>query len=97
MRLLPPTIAAQIHLLLSTNNLTTVGDRSGYVGHLSRGVPQGNPLSPALFNIYIDVLGERWERYAQQKRSNPTFFADDVIVFAKNSIMLQRFFDPCTG
>ena len=44
--------------------------------HIKYGVPQGSVLSPLLFSLYINDLGNSCD-------STPRFFADDTCVIAK--------------
>ncbi len=55
---LPQGLAAQAQAMLSTNLLQTVGDDTKNVEEMCRGA-QRIPLSPSLFNLYIDTLAER--------------------------------------
>lgn len=61
----------------------------------SRGIQQGDLLSPYIFILYIDFLGQLIEEKVSKKLWNPVkasrngpsfshlFFADDLILFAK--------------
>ena len=61
----------------------------------SRGIRQGDPLSPYLFILCMEVLGHLIEEKCREKSWNPVkasrsgiafshlFFADDLVLFAK--------------
>lgn len=59
------------------------------------GVPQGDPASPALFNMFMDV-------YLQQTNQVPSkglaiCFADDVLLLAKDTTSLKSLLDTSTA
>ena len=87
-------LANQIHLLLSENLLETVGDTTGQRRTLERGVLYGSPLSPALFNVYIDTLMAEVNLSGLQT-AQVNLFADDVAAFTTTGEETQRFIDTC--
>ena len=90
-------LASMIALMLSDNTLKTVGDTSHRVGRIVRGVVQGSPLSPSLFNIYVDTLIERTRASELLNKVTITLFADDIICFAQDAQTLQLFLDICSS
>lgn len=64
-----------------------------------RGVKQGDPLSPVLFNLVIDrllrSLPDEIGVKIDNTRINSLAYADDIIVFASTSRGLQKLFDHC--
>lgn len=50
-RVLPENLTAMVEEMLLTNLVSTVGDESMTVLGMERGIPEGSPLSPSLFNV----------------------------------------------
>ena len=49
---------------------TLVPRQAGYHGdplHITRGVRQGDILSPTIFNIMVDSVAKRWRRFAEAR------------------------------
>jgi hypothetical protein len=61
----------------------------------NQGVKQGCPLSPALFNIYLDAAVNEWQSHLvthfklRKWTLNTLMFADDQVIFAKSENDLQ--------
>lgn len=74
------------------NNITETSTKA----KVNQGVKQGCPLSPALFNLYIDAAIEEWQRNLKIGLKinnlfiNTMLFADDQIIFAMSESDLQR-------
>jgi hypothetical protein len=57
---------------------------------INTGVRQGCPLSPILFNIYIDDVVQKWQKDFQHNilkpklKLNTILFADDQVIIAEN-------------
>lgn len=72
-----------------------MGDETGCQRVMVRGVTQDSPLSPLLFNVYIDTLIEEASELGITIEVSPTLFAVDVIVFAATAAALERFLNLC--
>ena len=82
---------------------------SGYYGRhflAIRGVTQGGPLSPAIFNLMVDAIVRKWVRVLQEvhgmgledvRRLMTCFYADDGLIVTRNPEDLQIAFDVLTG
>ena len=81
-QVLPRETTAMISHLVQTLNVTTVGDQLSTIGKINRGVLQGGPASPVLFNIYNDEHARRLQNQIRSPRGLPPgrFYADDVII-----------------
>ncbi len=78
-------LSAKMAMMLSDNQVRTVGDETGTKARMGRGVPQDSPHSPSLFNAYIDDLVEMKNcAHWRCTEVDVTLFADDVVVFARN-------------
>lgn len=102
---LTDTTAAMVTTTLRPGRIRTKGDASQRTGTVSRGVEQGSPSSPTIFNIYMDTLAERLERamttFAQhhpQERTewSMTMFADDVKFQTENRATMQGMLDAAS-
>jgi hypothetical protein len=67
---------------------------------LTAGVPQGDPLSPLLFNIFIECLSRYLETRADMPGANVLgvtirrlLYADDIAIIAKTAMELQTALD----
>ena len=82
---------------------------SGYYGlrfRAHRGVIQGGPLSPTIFNMMVDAVVQEWARVLQAdhgmgledvRRLLSCFYADDGLIVARDPDKLQIAFDVLTG
>ena len=91
-KVLPDHITAMISHTLQTLTVITVGDDTKTEAKIDRGVTQGGPASPTIFNIFIDTLANALQKH----QWNPNIglpahlYADDVILHLKSMLDLQR-------
>ena len=91
---LPEGIVRQILPFLTTGWTKCVGANSTSWAEITRGVPQGSPMSPTLFNVFMDVFAERIEPSDRDtENSGIILFADDVQLTAKSRLTLQQNLD----
>ena len=85
-----------IKYFLQPQLIRTVGDATNSLFIVHLGVAQGSPLSPTLFNIFIDVLARDLENVPHSWSTSPaTLYADDVILLVRHSCGLQKILDIC--
>ena len=59
---------------------------------VNRGVKQGEPMSPAIFNSIIDYVTDNMSGTINLQGNSTTShmaFADDLVLFAKDDVMMQ--------
>jgi len=64
---------------------------------INKGVRQGCPLSPTLFNIYLDEIITKWQKQditgiklSKNQQLSMLLFADDQVVIADTEDNLQK-------
>ena len=74
-----------------------------------RGVPQGGPVSPRIFNIMVDAIVREWLRQVlgdeaahsgigdEVRRFLAAFYADDGLIQSRDPVLLQSSFDILIG
>ena len=71
----------------------------------TRGVTQGGPLSPTIFNLMVDAIVREWVRLMELEGFDTAnirtivavFYADDGLIAARDPKTLQTAFDLLTG
>ena len=64
------------------------------LAEITRGILQGSPMSPTLFNIFVGVLAERIEpKNESAENSGFILFADDAQLTTKSRLALQKNFN----
>ena len=92
--------------------LTLVARASGYYGtafQRARGVTQGDPLSPTIFNVVVDAVVKHWvtvvveggeergERGQEGRHQAVLFYADNGMVALLDPCWLQGTFNSLVG
>lgn len=85
-RLLPTWIANMIQNLLTDVHFTSLGQSSFLTGKMTMGVPQGDPVSPTLYNLFMDSFLELMDTIPETDSEAPAIaFADDVTLASRSS------------
>jgi hypothetical protein len=71
--------------------------RPSNLAEINRGVRQGCPLSPTLFNIYLDEIITKWQKEdktrippSKNKQLLTLLFADDQVIISNTDYNLQK-------
>ena len=86
---IPTDIIDLLKSLYANNTARIIMDRPGPYFKIQRGVKQGDPLSPILFNSALEEIFRElsWEQYGinvNGSKLNNLRFADDVVLIAKS-------------
>ena len=94
---LPQDLASMISALLTPLNISTVGDPTKLEAAIFRRVVQGSPLSPVLFQIYIDKLATRLQidKSPYPSQLPVLWYADDVLLHVLNISLLKLALKDC--
>ncbi len=78
---------------------TMIPKQSGYFGKAfkaSRGVRQGDIVSPMIFNIVLDAVIREWEVQMGENNVDTQFYADDGLLSGNDEKEIQRALDLMT-
>lgn len=96
-RVLTPSLHAMISRFLQPEEIETIWDDTHLNLCIDRGVPQDLPLSPSLFNVFIDTLACQLSEAPFTTSEIPAnIFCDDVLLMARDSSDLQQMLNFCT-
>lgn len=93
-QVLTPPILAMVQFLLINVHFTTKLQCTRHTGLLTMGVPQGDPCSPTLFNIFMDTF---LQRCAPTPGADTQCYADDVFLAGKSQDTLQSQLDTAAA
>lgn len=86
---LPSGLAGIISAMLSPGEMYVSGDSRSRIRTTS-GVPQGDPLSPTLFNIFMDDFLHEMDRCVGAATPAASCYADDVVLLTDSRSGLQH-------
>ena len=92
---LPHDLAQHASFLLSPFYAQTKRQVEGNLSAvLKQGVPQGDPSSPFMFNVYVDTLLEPLNEIGPSAIGQE--FCDDIILLARDESSMQKLLSTCT-
>ena len=97
-RHIPDTLLRAIVDIYTQNKiLIKFNDKLSIMAGLNKGVHQVCPLSPTLFNIYLDEIITKWQKQditgiklSKNQQLSTLLFADDQIIMADTEDNLQK-------
>lgn len=85
-----------IQNFLTDVHFTCKGQQNITSGKMTLGVPTGDPLSPTLYNIFMDTFLERIDKLHNIDSDTPAIcFADDVLLASKSKDSMQQLLTSC--
>lgn len=94
---LPGLVVLMVHNLLMDIHFTVKGQQFPTTRQLTMGVPQGDPASPTLYNLFMDTSIEAMNQVQTAVSDTPPLcYADDVLLAARTEQGLQSLFDIVT-
>jgi len=94
LEMIPATFLNIIKDVYNNSTARVISDSPGEIFSVQKGVKQGDPLSPSLFNAALQNIfsGLKWDRYGlniQGQYLNHLRFADDIVLIAKSPLELK--------
>lgn len=94
---LPKGLVPMVHNLLLDIHFTVMGQQFPNTRKLTMGVPQGDPASPTLYNIFMDTFLEAVNQTPCPDSDTPAIcYADDVLLASRSAEGLQALLDTAT-
>ena len=90
-----PAICKIISLIWEGDKM--IPRQAGYYGRAfraSRGVRQGDIMSPVIFNIMVDAVVKHWRFvHRNEMGETPIFYADDGLIAGTDPVLIQKYLD----
>jgi transcription initiation factor TFIIIB Brf1 subunit/transcription initiation factor TFIIB len=97
-RNIPDTLLKAIVDIHTQNKISIkFNSKSSKLAEINRGVRQGCPLSPTLFNIYLDGIITKWQKeditgiqLSKNKQLSTLLFANNQVIISNTEDNLQK-------